>query len=105
MRQDLGRHSSLFPEQRLENPTLNLARLFFASGWMGRDVEPHLKNIRDRDVVRKYARAENRFRVRWYPHGHIGGAGGMIDCETETIQRIERQTFEVYVRRSTANEP
>src|SRR5258708_2004657 len=105
MRQDLEHHSSLFAEQRLEKPTLNLARLFFTSGWMGRDVEPRLKNIRDRDVATKYAREENGFRVRWYSHGHIGRAGGMIDCETETIQRIERQTFEVYVRRSTANEP
>src|SRR5258708_2361410 len=103
MRQDLEHHSSLFPEQRLEKPAFNLPRLFFASGWMGRGVEPHLKNIRDRDIVTKYARAENGFRVRWYSHGHIWGADGMIECKTEAIQRIERQAFEVYVRRGTTH--
>jgi hypothetical protein len=103
MHRDLEQHSSSFPEQRLENATLNLTRLFFASGRMGRDVEPHLKNIRNRDVVSKYTRAENGFRLRWYSHRHIRRAGGPVGREAETVQSIERQTFEVYVGGSPAN--
>jgi hypothetical protein len=85
----------LFSKEWLKNASSNLSRLFFASGWMGRDVEPHLKNIRDRDAAGKYARAEDGFGIRRYSYSHIRGAGGMIDRETETVQRIEIQTFEV----------
>jgi hypothetical protein len=59
--------------------------------------------IRDRDVVSQHARAENGFRARRYSHGHIGRAGA-AGREAKTAQRIERQMFQVDMRRSAANE-
>src|ERR1019366_4175971 len=99
-----ARRSPLPAEELLKDPPLNLPRLFFTPCGMRGRVQPHLKNVGNRNSVARYLRPKYCFPIGRFFDIDVRRSTGMIDRETETAEGIERETLQVDVCRRAMNE-
>jgi hypothetical protein len=93
----------LLCEEGLEYALANFTRLFFSARRMRGCVKPNLQNVGRRNSVVPYRSPKNGFPIGRYSDVNISGPI-VFHRETNPVERVQREPFQVDVRRNAADE-